>query len=419
MSTLASHRKPRSLSGVRTASPAVGITTAALASVTLLSAQSASAAPVDPKPSMEEVQKKVDDLYRQAGSETQKYNKAKEATQKQKRGVDRVLDEVAKRADKLNEARRTLGSFAAAQYREGAVTPTAALLFADSPQAFFEQKQVTDRLTERQRGVLADYQTQQAAAAKKRTQASKDLESLNASQAALRTSKQNVQQKLGAARALLAKLTTEEKARLAALERKKEEEARRKAEAQAKVEARAKAEAERKRKEQQAQTQTPSTGTGTSSGTGTGTGSGTGDTGTGTGTGTSGGSGTSGGTGASDGSYATKAAKVLAFARAQIGKPYVWGATGPSSYDCSGLTQAAWKEAGVELPRTTWEQVKAGTRVATGDLLPGDLVFFYDDISHVGIYIGDGMMIHAPKPGANVREESIYYMPIYGSIRPA
>ncbi|WP_037727618.1 C40 family peptidase [Streptomyces scopuliridis] len=411
---MASHRKPRSLSGVRTASPAVGITTAALASVTLLSAQSASAAPVEPKPSMEEVQKKVDDLYRQAGSETQKYNKAKEATQKQKRAVDRVLDEVAKRADKLNEARRTLGSFAAAQYREGAVTPTAALLFADSPQAFFEQKQVTDRLTERQRGVLTDYQTQQAAAAKKRAQASKDLESLNASQAALRTSKQNVQQKLGAARALLAKLTTEEKARLAALERKKEEEARRKAEAQAKVEARAKAEAERKRKEQQAQA--PSTGTGSDSGTASGSGTGSG---TGTGTGTGGGSGTSGGTGASDGSYATKAAKVLAFARAQIGKPYVWGATGPSSYDCSGLTQAAWKEAGVELPRTTWEQVKAGTRVATGDLLPGDLVFFYDDISHVGIYIGDGMMIHAPKPGANVREESIYYMPIYGSIRPA
>ncbi|MFJ9028459.1 NlpC/P60 family protein [Streptomyces sp. NPDC102274] len=411
MPTLASHRKPRSLSGVRTASPAVGITTAALASVTLLTAQSASAAPVEPKPSMEEVQKKVDDLYRQAGGETQKYNRAKEATQKQKRAVDRVLDEVAKRADKLNEARRTLGSFAAAQYREGAVTSTAALLFADSPQSFFEQKQVTDRLTERQRGVLADYQTQQADAAKKRQQASKDLESLTASQTALRTSKQNVQQKLGAARALLSKLTTEEKARLAALERKKEEEARRKAEAQAKQEARAKAEAERKRKEQQAQA--PSTGTGTGSGSDTGTGTGSGDTGTGTGTGTS------GGTGASDGSYATKAAKVLSFARAQIGKPYVWGATGPSSYDCSGLTQAAWKEAGVELPRTTWDQVKAGTRVATEDLLPGDLVFFYDDISHVGIYIGDGMMIHAPKPGANVREESIYYMPIYGSVRPA
>lgn len=62
--------------------------------------------------------------------------------------------------------------------------------------------------------------------------------------------------------------------------------------------------------------------------------------------------------------------------------------------------------------------MNVGTRIATEDLRPGDLVFFYDDISHVGIYKGDGMMIHAPKPGANVREESIYYMPIYGSVRP-
>ncbi|MFB7272262.1 NlpC/P60 family protein [Streptomyces sp. NPDC056244] len=404
---MASHRKSRTRSGVRTNSPAVGLTTAALASVTLLSTQSANAAPTEPRPSVEEVQKKVDDLYRQAGGATQQYNKAKEATEKQKRTVGRVLDEVAKRADKLNEARRTLGGFASAQYREGGLGQTAALLFADSPQAYFEQTQMMDRLADRQRGVLADYQAQQAAAAKERAQAAKSLESLTASQAALRTSKENVQKKLGAARALLSRLTAEEQERLAALERKKEEEARRKAEAKAKEEARAKAEAERLREQQQA-AEPPSAGTDTGTGTGTDTSPGT-STGTGTGTG----SGTAGG------SYATKAAKVLAFARAQIGKPYVWGASGPSSYDCSGLTQAAWREAGVQLPRTTWEQVEAGTRVSTGDLLPGDLVFFYDDISHVGIYIGDGMMIHAPKPGANVREESIYYMPIYGSVRPA
>ncbi|MFE1961858.1 NlpC/P60 family protein [Streptomyces sp. NPDC059479] len=400
---MASHRKSRTRSGVRTNSPAVGLTTAALASVTLLSAQSANAAPAEPRPSVEEVQKKVDDLYRQAGGATQQYNKAKEATEKQKRAVGRVLDEVAKRADKLNEARRTLGSFAAEQYREGGLTQTAALLFSDSPQAYFEQTQVMDRLADRQRGVLADYQAQQAAAAKERAEAAKSLESLTASQASLRTSKENVQKKLGAARALLSQLTAAEQERLAALERKKEEEARRKAEAKAKEEARAKAEAEaeaERTREQEQAAQPPATGTGTDSGAGTGSGTGT-------------------GSGSSDSGYATKAAKVLAFARAQIGKPYVWGASGPSSYDCSGLTQAAWREAGVELPRTTWEQVKVGTRVATGDLLPGDLVFFYDDISHVGIYIGDGMMIHAPKPGANVREESIYYMPIYGSVRPA
>ncbi|MFC8827262.1 NlpC/P60 family protein [Streptomyces sp. NPDC057137] len=390
MPTLASHRKSRTRTGVRANTPAVGFTTAALASVTLLSTQSATAAPTEPKPSVEEVQKKVDDLYRQAGTATQQYNKAKEATDTQRKSVERVLDDVAKSADNVNEARRSLGTYAAAQYRAGAVGPTAALMFADSPESYFEQTQLMDRLTDRQQEAVEDFQKEQRSAAKQRAKATKSLETLTESQDSLKAGKQKVQNKLAAARSLLSELTAEEKARLAALELKKEQEARRKAEAKAKEEA-----AERKRQEEaREKEQPPATGGGT--GTDTGTGSGT-----------------------TDGTYAAKAEKVLAFARDQIGKPYVWGATGPSSYDCSGLTAAAWKAAGVQLPRTTWDQVKVGKRVATADLLPGDLVFFYDDISHVGIYKGDGKMIHAPKPGANVREESIYYMPIYGSVRPA
>lgn len=391
MPVLASHRKPRS---TRPHSPAVGVTTAAIASVTLLSTQSAQAAPAaPPKPTVEEIQKKVDDLYRQAGTATQEYNRVKEATDQQRRKVDRILDDVAKRTDAINESRRALGSYAAAQYRTGAVGPTAALIFADSPQSYFDQTHLMDRLSERQRSAVADYEDKRLAAAKQRAEATKSLESLTDSQAKLRTSKQTVQRKLTEARTLLARLTAEEKARLAELERKREAEARRKAEEQAKAEA-AKAaaeaaEAERRRQEEAAEepAEPPATG------------------------------GTTGGSAGS--TYAAKAEKALAFAREQIGKPYVWGATGPSSYDCSGLTQAAWKAAGVDLPRTTWDQVEVGTRVATADLLPGDLVFFYDDISHVGLYIGGGKMIHAPKPGANVREESIYYMPIYGSVRPA
>lgn len=391
MPTLASHRKTRGRTGVRANTPAVGFTTAALASVTLLSTQSATAAPAEPKPSVEEVQKKVDDLYRQAGTATQQYDKAKEATDTQRKSVERVLDDVAKSADKVNEARRALGTYAAAQYRAGAVGPTAALMFADSPESYFEQTQLMDRLTDRQQGAVEDFQKEQRTAAEQRAKATKSLETLTESQSSLKVGKQKVQNKLAAARSLLSELTAEEKARLAALERKKEQEARRKAEAKAKEEA-----AERERQEKARQQAPPATGGGTDTGSGTG-----------------------GGSGATDGTYTAKAEKVLAFARAQIGKPYVWGATGPSSYDCSGLTAAAWKEAGVQLPRTTWDQVKVGKRVATADLLPGDLVFFYDDISHVGIYQGDGKMIHAPKPGANVREESIYYMPIYGSVRPA
>ncbi|THA27966.1 glycoside hydrolase [Streptomyces sp. A1277] len=381
---MASHRKPRTR--MRSTAPAVGLTSAALASVTLLSSQSAMAAPA-PRPSIEEVQKKVDDLYRQAGTATQKYNQAKEATDKQRTKVDTLLEDVAKRTAKVNDARRTLGNYAAAQYRDGALAPTATFFLADDPQSFFDQTHLMNRMADRQQQAVTEFRTQQAKVSEQRARAVENLETLTESQTALRTSKQNVQTKLTEARTLLSKLTAEEKARLAELERKKEAEARRKAAELAKKQAAAKKEAARRAKE--------SGGGGTETGSGSGSGSGAGS------------------------SASTKAERVLAFARAQIGKPYVWGATGPSSYDCSGLTRAAWKAAGVDIPRTTWDQVNVGTRIATADLQPGDLVFFYDDISHVGIYKGDGMMIHAPKPGANVREESIYYMPIYGSVRPA
>lgn len=120
---MAPHRKARPsgarIAGIRT--PALA--TAALTSVALLS-QTAQAAPSDRRPSIEEVQTKVDDLYRQAESATEKYNAAKESTTEQRKHVDTLLDDVAQRTQKLNEAREQLGSFAAAQYRTGAAAPT-------------------------------------------------------------------------------------------------------------------------------------------------------------------------------------------------------------------------------------------------------------------------------------------------------
>lgn len=317
MPALASHRKPRT--SVRTTTPAVGLTTVALASVTLLSTQSATAAPAEPRPGIEEVRTKVDDLYRQAGTATQQYNRAKAASVTQRAKVDALLEDAARRTDKLNEARRALGNYAAAQYRTGGIAPTATFFLADDPQAYFDQDQLMDRMTGQQQKAVADFRTQQSEAATKRTEAVKSLETLTESQATLRSSKQNVQTKLTEARSLLSKLTAEEKARLAELEREKKAEARVKAEKLARQQA-AEAEAERKAGEEAAKKN------GGEAGGGTGTGSGP------------------------DSGYAAKAEKVLAFARAQIGRPYVWGATGPSSYDCSGLTQAAWKAAGVDLP---------------------------------------------------------------------
>ncbi|PJT47746.1 hypothetical protein CWI85_26320, partial [Streptomyces albidoflavus] len=113
----------------------------------------------------------------------------------------------------------------------------------------------------------------------------------------------------------------------------------------------------------------------------------------------------------------SRAAQAIAFAHTAIGKPYVWGATGPNAFDCSGLTQAAWRAAGISLPRTTYTQINAGQRVSRSQLAPGDLVFFYSSISHVGLYIGNGQMIHAPNPNAPVRVAPISEMPFAGATR--
>lgn len=130
-------------------------------------------------------------------------------------------------------------------------------------------------------------------------------------------------------------------------------------------------------------------------------------------------SGSSGGSAAVSGDVQA----VLDFARAQIGKPYVWGGTGPNGYDCSGLTQAAWAQAGVNLPRTTYDQVNAGTSVSRDQLQPGDLMFFYSASapSHVGIYSGNGMMIHGSNPAKPLEEVSMaaYWDSVYtGAVRP-
>ncbi|MFF7892254.1 C40 family peptidase [Streptomyces sp. NPDC007907] len=121
------------------------------------------------------------------------------------------------------------------------------------------------------------------------------------------------------------------------------------------------------------------------------------------------------------GGHSTQAERVIVFARAQIGRPCVWGAVGPGSYDAPGLTQAAWKAVGVMLPRSTQAQWGAGVQVSLADVQVGDLVFFHDDLSHVGIWSGDGMMIHAPGPGALICEESVFFAgqaAIKGAIRP-
>ncbi|MET0997759.1 MAG: NlpC/P60 family protein [Marmoricola sp.] len=107
----------------------------------------------------------------------------------------------------------------------------------------------------------------------------------------------------------------------------------------------------------------------------------------------------------------------LSYALAQVGKAYVFGAAGPSSFDCSGLTMAAWSQAGVSLPHSSSAQYNSGKHISESELQPGDLVFYYSPISHVGMYIGGGKIVNALNPGSGVKVSGLHDMPFSGAVR--
>jgi cell wall-associated NlpC family hydrolase len=112
-----------------------------------------------------------------------------------------------------------------------------------------------------------------------------------------------------------------------------------------------------------------------------------------------------------------RAAIAIRYAMAQVGKAYVYGAAGPSAFDCSGLMMMAWAQAGISLPHSSSAQYGIGRHVASNDLQPGDLVFYYSPISHVAMYIGNGLIVEAANPGAGVRVSGVFSMPYAGATR--
>ncbi|MET8281301.1 NlpC/P60 family protein [Micromonospora sp. NPDC005174] len=119
-----------------------------------------------------------------------------------------------------------------------------------------------------------------------------------------------------------------------------------------------------------------------------------------------------------NGVVSAAAQKAIRTACQQVGDPYVWGAVGPNSFDCSGLTQYAYKSAGIYLTHHTGDQWNEGKAVSRADARAGDLVFFYSGLSHVGLYLGNNQMVHAPRAGKPVMVSSINTMPVAGFRRP-
>ncbi|MEU2546472.1 NlpC/P60 family protein [Streptomyces roseolus] len=385
---MAAHRKPRpSPLGRPAARTAATLALASAATATLFEG-SGHADPAGPRRTPAQVRTEVDRLYQEAEVATERYNGAKERADAARVSYDRLRDEAARRTERLNTARQSLGAVAAAQYRSGGLDPALQLALTSDPDDYLERAALAQKAGDRQAAALTAVRREIAGLAQLRAESADRLTALRGHEAELRRQKATVLDKLATARRLLARLTAEERARY-----------------EAAVAAR-----------------TTPTAAGTS---GAAAGGGTaaradrssGDRGTGAGPGTTPASASA--PAAATAPAVGRASAALSFARAQLGKPYVWGATGPSAYDCSGLTQAAWRAAGVSLPRTTYTQINAGRRVSRSELAPGDLVFFYSGISHVGLYIGGGQMIHAPRPGAPVRIAPIDEMPFAGATRVA
>jgi cell wall-associated NlpC family hydrolase len=306
---------------------------------------------------LEAVRTKLDKLYHAAAVATDAYNAAQEKAEKQSAAIVDLAREIVKGQAKLDKLKDRAGAAARAQYRGGGLPPEAQLWLSDDPQEFLDGAGRVRQGEHATKGLLAEMTRTQQDLEQYAKDASAQWTKLEANRKTKAAAKKKIKQQIAAAEKLESQLEKEEKERLAKLE----EEAAYKAQT-AWLSSGVLAEINSKASEQ--------------------------------------------------------GKKAVKYATEQIGKPYEWGAEGPKSYDCSGLTSQAWASAGHGIPRTSQEQWKQLTRVDIKDMRPGDLIIYFDDASHVGMYIGDGAIVHAPRPGRTVTITGAGSMPILGVVRP-
>ncbi|MFD4726092.1 NlpC/P60 family protein [Streptomyces seoulensis] len=367
---MAAHRKlrARSLSG-NTARTAATLALAGAATATAFDGTGHA----EPQLTTAQVRTQVDRLYREAEAATEKYNGAHEKAGAAQHRLNTLRDETARRQDRLNTARDALGASAAAQYREGAIAPSWQLALSSSPDRYLDDAAFAERAGHHQAQQVSRVRAQLREVERLRGAARVEAKSVRSRQAELKRQKDAVTSKLKQARQLLARLTPPEREKATTGTR-----------------------AVPVRVGGGGRSAPAPAGSGRAS------------------------------TGRTTAPAArpvpaptSRASAAVAYAYRKLGSPYVWGATGPNAFDCSGLIQAAYRSAGISLPRTTYAQINAGRRVSRSQLQPGDLVFFYSGVSHVGIYVGNGRMIHAPNPSAPVRVAPIDQMPFAGATRVA
>ncbi|MFB8782941.1 NlpC/P60 family protein [Streptomyces albogriseolus] len=340
------------------------VCTAALAAGTVLAPLPAAAVPepggaaaATGDRSVPELLTDLQTLYREAEKATERYNATEEALAEQRAETERLEKALARTRLSLHDSRGAAGRLARQQYQSlSGLSPYVRLLLARDPQRALEQGHVIGQLA-RERAQTVGRLTGDARQADELARRAREaLDERIALTERRGKERDQVVERLRDVEELLASLTADQLAELAELERGRVDEAQRALVA----------------------------------------------------------------SGALSGANAPSATgeRAVRYAVEQLGKPYEWGAEGPETYDCSGLTSQAWRAAGAEVPRTSQEQWARLERIDLVDLRPGDLVVYFHDATHVALYLGDGMVVQAPRPGARIKVSPVAANPVLGAVRP-
>ncbi|MGK4585978.1 NlpC/P60 family protein [Kitasatospora sp. HPMI-4] len=308
----------------------------------------------EPGQSIDQVKAQVDKLNEDAESATEQYDKAQDEQRRLQADASTLQDRLAAQQEKINKIQGILGAVASQEYRDGGIDPSLQLILSNSPEQYLQRASQQNQASGRLANALREAQLLQRTMNQERAETAGKLAELDQTRTAMAAKKTEVQAKLAQAQSILNGLKAADRAKVLA-------------------------DSDGNGQAASRSSNRPSTYNGPASG---------------------------------------RVKAVLDFAYAQLGKPYQWGATGPGSFDCSGLTQAAWRAGGISLPRVSQDQWNAGNHVAKSDLQPGDLVFYFSDLHHVGIYIGNGQILHAPRTGEDVRIVGLDVMPYMGAVRP-
>jgi peptidoglycan DL-endopeptidase CwlO len=338
---------------------ALGLVSVALTALFVFPASLPAAA--DPPLTAAEARALIAQLETDAAAIDQQYAGVKEQIKQGRAQLKLKQADVQAQTDKVARMKLQVGQVALAQFQNRSLDTAAQLFVTPDTERFLSQISTVQKVSENQNSALQDYQQAQANLDTLEHSAETDLAALAEKEKQLKSLTDASDKKIAQAKKVLAKLSAAQRQQIANAEKR--------ATARANAAGRAASQTSRNA------SRGPVTGSG-------------------------------------------RGAKALAFAKAQLGKPYARNADGPGSYDCSGLTMAAWGSVGVSLPHSSGQQYNRGKPVAKSNLQLGDLVFFYSGISHVGLYAGNGRVIHAPRPGKSVEYIKMSYMPYAGARRP-